>query len=75
MEDFAGDNKLYPAEIISRSLHQPIANLRWYSGNLSPKQCHRAVFQIPLSQCMEALFRDFTPSQHVCNLSIILFDI
>jgi hypothetical protein len=69
LEDFAGGNKLYPAEIISRSSDGPVVNLRWYSGNLSPGQGRRANFQLPLSVCMGALFSDSrSPSQPVRNL-------
>lgn len=60
--DPTGSNKLYPAEIISRSSRSPVVNLRWYSGNLLPGGNCCADFQIPLSHCLDALFRDLRTS-------------
>ena len=58
LENPAGSNKLYPAEIISRSSRGSTVNLRWYSGNLLHGGNYCADFHIPLSCCLDALFCD-----------------
>lgn len=66
LENTVGNDKLYPAEIISRSSRGSLINLRWYSGNLLHGKDCRADLQISLSRCLDALFRDLrTCSQSV----------
>ena len=64
LENPAGSNKLYPAEIISRSPRGSTVNLRWYSGNLLHGGNYCADFHIPLSCCLDALFRDLRARSH-----------